>query len=180
VTGTVVGNDNVGGLIGDSSFAIILRSSAICEINAEQTAGGLVGHDGLLLMDCYFRGSIAGSTVGGLVGKPFPTHTINCYAACKILPPEADGMDSLIGGLFGNTRWTPMTISCFWDTELSGVTAGTGSDQQLELGKGLTTEQMMDEQVFRNAGWDFNYVWVISEGEYPRLQWELIENPDDL
>jgi hypothetical protein len=178
MTGTVIGNDNVGGLIGDSSDAIILRSSAICEINAEQTAGGLVGHEGLLLMDCYFRGSIAGSTVGGLVGKSslFLTHTINCYAACEILPLEADGIDSLVGGIFGYKSRTPATIACFWDAELSGVTASTGSDSPLELGKGLTTEQMMDEDLLRNAGWDFSYVWMIPEGEYPKLRWEVTED----
>jgi len=175
MTGTVVGNDNVGGLIGDSSFAIILRSSAICEINAGQTAGGLVGHEGFLLMDCYFQGSISGSTMGGLVGKTLHTHTINCYAACEVLHPEADGIDSLTGGLFGDTSWTPMTIACFWDTELSGITASTGSGQS-ELGTGLTAELMMDEELFHDAGWDFSLVWMISEGEYPKLQWEVIDN----
>jgi hypothetical protein len=177
MTGTVTGNDNVGGLIGDSSDAIILRSSAICEINAEQTAGGLVGHDGLLLMDCYFQGSIAGSTVGGLVGKTFLTQTINCYAACEILPLEADGIDSLVGGIFGYKSRTPATIACFWDTELSGVTTSTGS-HSLELGTGLSTEQMQDEMTFRNAGWDFSHVWRIFEGEYPKLQWEIDKSND--
>jgi hypothetical protein len=175
MTGTVTGNDNVGGLIGDSLDAIILRSSAICEINAEQTAGGLVGHTGLLLMDCYFKGSIAGSTVGGLVGKTMRTHTINCYAAWEILPLEADAIDSLVGGLFGDKSRTPMTIACFWDTELSGVTTSAGSGQ-MEFGTGLSTEQMQDEMTFRNAGWDFDHIWTISEDEYPKLQWEITED----
>ena len=103
------------------------------------------------------------------------TQTINCYAACEILPLEADGIDSLVGGLFGYKSRTPATIACFWDTELSGVTTSTGSSQK-ELGTGLSTEQMQDEMTFRNAGWDFNYVWMISEGEYPKLRWEAIED----
>ena len=67
--------------------------------------------------------------------------------------------------------WAPQTISCFWDTALSGVTASTGSDP-LVLGTGLTTEQMQGQEVFQNAGWDFSHVWMMCEGNYPRLQWE--------
>jgi len=172
MTGTVIGNENVGGLIGKSMSAIILRSSANCEITAEQTAGGLVGHAifGLMLADCYSQGSIVGSTVGGSVGES-GTQIINCYAACKILSMEAEGTDSLVGGLFGDTTWTPTTIACFWDAEYSGIAVSTGSDLR-EFGTGLSTEQMMGEDVFHDAGWDFSHVWTISEGDYPRLQWE--------
>jgi hypothetical protein len=180
MTGMVIGSDNVGGLIGDSSQLLMLRSSANCEVIAEYTAGGLVGDCGHreLIADCYTQGSISGSIIGGLAGQAYDNQVMNCYAACELFPLQAEDQELLVGGLFGKARsrlWAPLTISCFWDTELSGVTAGTGSDQQLELGKGLTTEQMMDEEVFRNAGWDFNYVWVMPEGDYPKLQWELIE-----
>jgi hypothetical protein len=66
-----------------------------------------------------------------------------------------------------------MTVACFWDTELSGVTVGASAHtQDLDLGTGLTTEQMHDRHVFENAGWDFEHTWTIREGQYPTLQWE--------
>jgi len=183
-TGTVIGNNNVGGLIGSSGM-MIWRSSANCEVIAEQTAGGLAGSahwsNGLSIADCYAQGSVTGSIVGCLVGESSFTQVMNCYAACEVFPLETEGRGPFIGGLFGDTsmpRWAPLTVACFWDTESSGVAASTGSDP-LELGTGLTTEQMRNEDVFRNAGWDFSHVWMICEGDYPRLQWE-VEDCNDL
>ena len=184
-TGAVFGSNNVGGLIGDSRGSIILRSSAICEVTAEETAGGLAGKAiwsfGSMFTDCYFQGSVAGATVGGLIGEVMRIQVLNCYAACEILPRGAKGRDPVIGGLFGDTRttsWAPLTAACFWDAELSGIDISTGS-YPLELGTGLTTEQMLDEEVYRNAGWDFNHDWMICEGGYPKLRWE-VEDCNDL
>ncbi len=182
--GTVIGSDNVGGLIGSSGM-MIWRSSANCEVTAEQTAGGLAGSahwsNGLSIADCYAQGSVTGSIVGGLVGRSPYNQVMNCYAACELFPMEAEDTDPLVGGLFGDIfvlNWTPMTTACFWDAELSGVAVSTGS-HPIELGIGLTTEQMQDEDVFRSAGWDFSNIWMICEGDYPRLQWE-IEDCNDI
>ncbi|MGD2095400.1 MAG: hypothetical protein PVH77_10370 [Phycisphaerales bacterium] len=38
---------------------------------------------------------------------------------------------------------------------------------------GLTTEQMQNESIFQDAGWDFSHVWTIQEGHYPQLQLEI-------
>jgi len=57
---------------------------------------------------------------------------------------------------------------------LSQTVNSIGSDP-LELGTGLTTDQMQDQEVFQNAGWDFNQLWMICEGDYPRLQWEAVD-----
>jgi len=182
-TGIVTGGDIVGGIIGKSRQTFVLRSSAICDVTADKIAGGLTGQANwwslsCLFSDCYFQGSIAGSTIGGLVGETADIQALNCYAACEFFPPGTEGGDPVIGGLFGETsipEWAPITENTFWDTDFSGIAASIGS-HSLELGTGLTTEQMHDEEVFRNAGWDFDHVWMISEGEYPKLRWEAIED----
>jgi len=183
-TGTVTGSSYVGGLIGSSGM-MIWRSSANCEVIAEQTAGGLAGSahwsNGLSIADCYAQGSVTGSIVGGLVGESHHNQVMNCYAACELFALETEGTDPLVGGLFGDIftpYWVPLTVACFWDAELSGIAVSTGSDP-LELGTGLTTEQMRNEDAFRSAGWDFDHVWIICEGDYPRLQWE-VEDCNDL
>jgi hypothetical protein len=184
-TGIVTGSNNVGGLIGSYYETFIWKSSANCSVTADQTAGGLIGSarwsHGALIVDCYAQGSISGSIVGGLMGEGRDIRVINSYAACEVFPLEIENGELFIGGLIGDTltrHWAPHTISCFWDTELSGITVSTGSDS-LEIGTGLTTEQMLNEDVFRNAGWDFRHVWIISGGGYPKLQWE-IEDENDL
>ena len=179
-TGIVTGGDIVGGLIGESRKTFVSWSSAICDVTAEKIAGGLTGQAtwwnlSCLFTDCYFQGSIAGSTIGGLVGEPGDIQVLNCYAACESFPLGTEGRDPYIGGLFGEIfipDWAPITENCFWDTELSGIAASIGS-HSLELGTGLSTEQMLDEEVFQNAGWDFSHTWTISEGDYPRLKWEI-------
>ena len=176
--GTVLGVNNVGGLAGDSDETMIWRSWSDCDVTAEQTAGGLVGSahwpSGLVVADCYARGSVAGLVVGGLAGDARHNQFLNCYAACEVVPLQIEGEESLAGGLFGEVRvprWAPLTTACFWDAELSGIAESAASDP-VELGVALTTEQMRDEKVLRDAGWDFKHVWTICEGDYPRLQWE--------
>jgi hypothetical protein len=178
---TVSGVDTVGGLIGSSDETMIWSSSADCNVTAKRVAGGLAGRavwgiSGALIADCYARGSVAGSVVGGLAGEARHNQFMNCYAACEIIPVEIEGQKLLVGGLLGDVSipdWGPMTVACFWDAELSKITTGASTrTQDMDLGTGLTTEQMQDQQVFENAGWDFDYTWMIREGQYPTLQWE--------
>ena len=186
-SGTVIGKDEVGGLIGDSDETMIWMSSADCDVTAERIAGGLAGRaiwgiTGALIADCYARGSVTGSVIGGLAGEARNNQFLNCYAACEIFPVEIEGEELHVGGLFGDARipvWAPMTISCFWDVELSQIPFGASTHMQdLELGMGLTTGQMQDREVYENAGWDFKTVWMISEGNYPKHQWQAEEGEE--
>ncbi|HNS22880.1 MAG TPA: hypothetical protein PKH24_20445 [Sedimentisphaerales bacterium] len=179
--GVVVGRDYVGGLVGHvyAWSQVILRCAATCEVVAEQTAGGLVGNallsSGGLLADCYARGSVTGSPAGGLAGAIVGTSVLNSYAACEMIPATtSDGTAPVVGGLFGQASPSldaPMD-GCFWDSQLSVVSVGAGSDST-SCGIGLTTEQMQQQATFEQAGWDFDSIWAMTEGEYPALQWEL-------
>lgn len=178
-TGSVIGNRDVGGLIGiTTTQAIVLKCSANCEVIGEHNAGGLIGNANLptgpLIANSYARGSVAGSVVGGLAAEAGQSQFLNCYAACRIIPLQVEGERMLVGGLFGDVwtpRWAPIAVACFWDAELSGIAVSSGS-HPLELGAGLTTEQMLEVKVFRDAGWDFAWTWTICEGDYPTLQWQ--------
>ena len=185
VTGTVRGRGSVGGLIGDAGRVIIWKSSANCDVFAHESAGGLVGSTvwdpALSLINCYAKGPISGLSVGGLIGEGCPNQVINCYSACEFIDlgfgSRAGG--PVLGGLFGNMKIlkrAPITLGCFWDTETLGIAISSGSDPHLELGKGLSTKQIQDEQVFRDAGWDFDHVWMMPEVEHPKLRWEVIED----
>jgi hypothetical protein len=176
--GAVVGKNKIGGLMGNSGRSMILNSSANCQVTADQIAGGLTGSSiwsGLVLSNCYAQGSITGSIVGSLAGEARHNQVMNCYAACSLFGREFESEEPVVGGLFADTiipAWAPETIACFWDAELSAIAVSTGSNP-LKLGMGLTTELMQNEEVFRNAGWDFDHTWIIYEGGYPRLRWEI-------
>ena len=178
--GNVIGGDNVGGLIGESDEDLILRSSAHCDVTAERTAGGLVGYAywgfSQVIADCYVQGSVTGSLIGGLAGVDCHNQLLNCYAAFEIFPVQLEGEELFVGGLFGDVEKSekaPLTDSCFWDIELSQIAIGANASQEeqeqtLQFNTGLTTEQMQNREVFENAGWDFNTIWMIDEGDYPR------------
>ena len=181
--GTVAGTDYVGGLVGDMAMAAsILRSTADCDVTAEQTAGGLAGNaalfapHGQLVADCYARGSVAGSITGGLIGNASDVRIVNCYAACEMIPaasPAATSSTTAVGGLWGNAdaHSPPLVTGCFWDVELSNVHVGAGSGPG-HYGTGLTTQQMQQRDAFQQAKWDLGYTWAMPENDYPVLQWE--------
>jgi len=179
VRGTATGRDNVGGLVGTlANAASIIRSTAECDVTAEFTAGGLVGDASLsasrspLISDCHSRGVVAGTIVGGLIGAASWVRIVNSYAACEMVP-MVGATPVVLGGLLGeaDVRRPPLAPGCFWDAELSGVSAGIGSGRV--LGTSLTTEQMQQQATFEQAGWDFDSVWVMAEDGYPVLQWEV-------
>lgn len=183
-SGTVIGTNNVGGLAGKTKRSVVLRCGADCEVTAEGTAGGLIG-DGWsgrhLMADSYARGSVAGSLIGGLLGKGPDLRVMNCYAACEMIALGSIEKPAVAGGLFGEI-WMhrgPVALVCFWDVELSTVDSAVGDwatgEARPDLGTGLTTEQMQDEATFDQAGWDLDYVWAVPDGNYPVLRWELNE-----
>jgi hypothetical protein len=103
----------------------------------------------------------AKNKVGGLVGDntygSYGGYIKNCYSTGHV---TGDG-----GGLVGYNWMGGVTYDSYWDKETSGKTSSHG-------GAGRTTAEMMQEATF--AGWDFDEVWGIVEGEtYPFLLWEL-------
>lgn len=167
----------VGGIAGFSLSGEISRCHAAATVSGDgdnSCMGGLVGeaHFWTVISDCYAIGSISsngkGKGLGGLVGivsegDLFPTSgkIVHCYAAGRIVAGE-DSSDR--GGLLGKeARIQPLTGSCCFLLGPESPDNGNGQP--------LSEEQMKQQASF--AGWDFDSVWAIQEGEsYPGLQWE--------
>ncbi len=79
--------------------------------------------------------------------------------------------------IHGGAKGGAVLISCLWDAQLAGVSMVDGSTSTVSA-TGLTTEQMQDQNILRDAGWDFSHVWTICEGDYPRLQWQAEDCED--
>jgi hypothetical protein len=178
-TGTVFGDELVGGLVGEN-LGTISDCFSTALVIGEGLVGGLVGHNGAgangRIMRCYSSGGVSGDwAIGGLVGMS-STRISNCYSVGSVTGTTG------VGGLIGSGKSTVVTYS-FWDTETSGQSTSDG-------GTGKTTAEMQTASTFLEAGWDFvdevengtNDIWWILEGrEYPRLWWDwlLVQVVDD-
>ncbi|MCT7517396.1 beta strand repeat-containing protein [Aliarcobacter cryaerophilus] len=98
-TGSVNGNSEVGGLVGDGGYGTIRNSYATGSVSGNDYVGGLVGRNYGTITNSYATNSVdgKGDRVGGLVGANGNNGTItNSYATGKV-----DG-NHQVGGLLGS------------------------------------------------------------------------------
>jgi WD40 repeat protein len=181
-TGTVNGDDNIGGLVGNNKGHMIQCYSSSAVSGNYIVAGLLGANEGqAAVIDCYSTGAVNGDdAVAGLVGFNLGDVTRCCSAG------TVTG-DLRVGGLVG---WTYGSIaSSLWDIQTSGQTNMCGRKEEGASGcddsLGKTTAEMQTAGTFLEAGWDFidettngtEDIWWILEGQdYPRLWWETDNN----
>jgi Galactose oxidase, central domain/Rhodanese-like domain/Kelch motif/The GLUG motif len=198
-TGSVSGEEAVGGLVGCTEDGIIVWSYSTGSASGTGSeVGGLVGGNwGGLITTSYSTGSVAGGDcVGGLVGRNIGRIAASCSRSAVNAISEVGGLVGCndygtvtasysigivsgtvdVGGLIGrNNTEDPNDEdpihSSFWDIGASGQAAS-------DAGIGKTTPDMKDIQTFLSAGWDFETVWVMPPGEYPRAERREPEGPD--
>jgi hypothetical protein len=191
-TGSILGNDYIGGIIGDSKGNIDNCYSA-ANISGHYEVGGLFGGSNGNVSNCYATGSVYGSyyAVGGLAGYSAAGTVSNCYSTSStngslwvggLIGYYGDGLvsnsystgavsgSSPIGGLIGGIAGggTGTVSNSFWDNQTSGQSTSAG-------GTGKTTAQMKTKTTFTDAGWDFVNIWDIYSGfnsGYPFLAWQ--------
>lgn len=98
--GTVKGQENVGGLVGDMDIGEICDCYAKVIATGNEDVGGLVGQiDSGSVGRCYTSGSVTGmGSIGGLIGRIDNGKIYDCYATGEVLGKH------LVGGLVGNNR----------------------------------------------------------------------------
>ena len=149
-TGTVSGEDYVGGLVGRIYKIDVTNSYSTCNVTgSEDYVGGLGGQirDNSTVSNCYSTGTvIGGSAVGGLAGNIHlgSTTVSNCYSTGSV---TGTGQ---VGGFAGSRTSSGIVSNCFWDTETSGQASSDG-------GTGKTTAEMKTVTTFTDAGWDFEF-----------------------
>jgi hypothetical protein len=182
-TGTVSGNESVGGLVGSNSGSVS-RSYTTGAVDANDNFGGLVGTNGErhcgvrrcwdvpgMVDDSYSIASILGNSTncGGLVGINYAGQINRCFSAGTVL--GLSGFGGLVGLADAND-----VVASMWDTETSGQNTSPG-------GTGKTTAEMHTASTSLEGGWDFvgesengtEDIWAICEGvDYPHLAWEFV------
>ncbi|MHC4657706.1 MAG: GLUG motif-containing protein [Planctomycetota bacterium] len=172
-----------GGLTGWNYFGHIDGSYATGNVSGGDYGGGLVGRNYYgTISDSYSRGSVIGAEdVGGLVGNNDWSGSVisRCYSVGTVTGTQD------VGGLVGSNDMG-IVEDCFWDTENSNRANMCGSSDGgtgCNNGNGKTTAEMMDPNIFLDAGWDFvgetvngpNDIWKICDGtNYPKLWWQFL------
>ncbi len=179
-TGSVDGNDYVGGLIGHNQAAVTNCYTYVSDcyakgsVNGEEVVGGLIGYNTGSVTLCYSLGGVNGETVvGGLVGQNGffvdGASVTECYSAGVVSGSSSVG--GLVGLLDTYSSWVEKS---FWDIETSGERNMCGSHNDpsgnaCDPNYGKTTAQMKQQSNFTD--WDFINTWNIGENQtYPYLR----------
>ncbi|MFP9191299.1 CARDB domain-containing protein [Natrialbaceae archaeon A-CW1-1] len=166
VSGTVVGEDNVGGIIGGTTTGeggedvVLSESASHASVQGERKVGGIIGQSsGDRVTNSYASGVVSGhGGVAGVLGhNNFGGIVTTSYANATL---EGDG-----GGLVANNVDGSVTDS-YWDVDTTGMWTSDGG------GTALRTDEMTgDDAVSTLSGFDFEETWAVTDS-YPVLAWE--------
>jgi The GLUG motif. len=177
VSGTVKGNQYVGGLVGVNKSSGVISgcySTAFVTQNANGSdIGGLVGRNYGTISNCYARGAVdcsvsLGGYAGGLVGTNASTATIkNCYSTGSV----TTGPGSYYGGLLGMQAGS--MVACFYDKDTSGMSdtgKGTGCDTAAMKTASTFSSWSISSGADSSKIWGIDSTMTINNG-YPYLQY---------
>ncbi|MBN2269214.1 MAG: hypothetical protein JXN61_01280 [Sedimentisphaerales bacterium] len=161
--GTVSGTSSVGGIVG-WNYGTLEQCYAVGQVTGTSEVGGLIGHNynSGQLIQCYAISDVSGHhRIGGLVG--FNSAIISeCFGACSV--NGAIG-ESDVGALVGFVSSGYYARNSFWDNSICQNNPG-------EAARGLPTSWMKEMKTYSLNDWDTE-VWTIDEGnDYPHLAWE--------
>jgi len=181
-SGTVTGEENVGGLVGRNN-GTILSSYSACMVSGASYVGGLVGFNTRgTISSSHSSGRVYGSNrVGGLVGYYYSQrgHISSSYSSARVHGTwQVGGLLGYIGGGPGHISSSYSTGRVYGVQDAGGLVGHTydgssawkvftgtisssfwdvESSEQTESigGTGLSTEQMQDSSTYLGADWDF-------------------------
>ncbi len=123
--GRVSGIRYVGGLVGQLGPGTIHRSYSKADVVGNENVGGLVGgtlRETAIVDSSYATGDVDGSLyVGGLAGQVVQGRVFRCYAAGAVT-----GKQGVVGGLVGGRKVLGQVIGSLWDIESSGQATSDG------------------------------------------------------
>jgi hypothetical protein len=171
-TGSVTGSVSckyVGGLVGSNEGWEVINSYATGSVSGNEYVGGLVGLNVVPVNNCYSTGSVSGSGshIAGLTGSNEGDGMINnSYATGSV-----SGSGTNIGGLSGYNGDYNEVNNCFWDTQTSGQSTsfgGTGLTTAQMKTQSIFTTAPSNWDFTSNSGlWKIQRCSYIS---YPYLQ----------
>jgi hypothetical protein len=176
----ITGNNNVGAILGYSnSGSVSLQNIFVSgSVKGNDYVGGLAGcirsSSSYAHSNCYFIGKVEGANyVGGLGAYVGTTATNNVYIsnsyfAGTIIVPEG----KKAGGIISTSApdGTASITDCYFYAKDATLDAH-GTDATIATGASKTLVEMKQASTF--AGWDFTNIWKINEGtSTPYFKWQ--------
>jgi len=168
---------NIGGFIGENVGSTVQKCYSMGDVKAKNIAGGFIGYNEASdLVDCFCRGNVTLNPYsytysGGFVGKAYRSGILtNCYSTGKVTGVTTVG--AFIGENISDT-----VVNCFFDTEMSDLTNGIGTDALSQTVNAKNTSAMKQQNTF--VDWNFDTTWSISatvNDGYPYLKSECFAN----
>jgi len=180
--------DGVGGLIGITNVqGMVINSHYQGTVRGGQIVGGLIGGlNGITVQKCWTQGEVKGEAkIGGFAGEIAGSAVENSYSQAKVSATNnlaggfayssnskglyynyaagyVSGPNINKAGFLQKRGYSSRETDCYWDIQTTGQSQSEGT------AIGLTTGQMQNQTNFSN--WDFNSIWTIEAGDYPRLR----------
>jgi flagellin-like protein len=134
-------NRNAGGLVGQSTGFnnVINKSYATGSVTGDEQVGGLVGNNNLALSNSYSTGSVSGSTsIGGLVGSNAGSVSSSYWDTVSSGQNSSGGgatglTTSEMQGSVAETNMTAFDFSSDWVTVSGDYPVSAYIDQQIQL-----------------------------------------------
>ncbi len=179
----ITGNNNTGGLIGGTmggEDGIVENCFVTGSVTGDQYVGGLIGLSRPYVYDSYTDVDVWGgsysslqtSEIGGFIGSMNRGEVYRSYSMGEVLQTEGENVGAFVGSCGGDD-----TFNNYFDRETSGYDDSDINDDGAEP---KYTSEMQDINTFLPE-WDIveednheDETWVIEDGEdYPRLGWEI-------
>lgn len=162
-SGKVVGVNEVGGLVGYNDEGRINKCYASGAVKGKKYVGGLLGENYGLTENSYASGRVsAEKTAGGLLGYNDDGWVKYCLSFGYV--DSCPGSGGLVGWSQHKFGGTGVVNSSFWDIKTSRAFKSNG-------GEGMVTSQLKSMNPYKEAGWDFEHIWTLSDNSrYPELR----------
>ncbi len=165
---TVKGRKTVGGLISENQGKLA-QCYSNGSVVGTQEVGGLVGRcssEGIIA-NCYTTCGVQGEDqIGGLFGTVYPKALVsNCYATGKVTGNRR------IGGVIGYGYFGNEVVNCFWNIETSGLSSLSADKHVYKDCLGLTTAQMKQQATFTGWDFEIVWGNKENE-TLPYLRWQ--------
>jgi len=186
VTGTIIGGDHVGGLIGGNCNNDSISNTYVdVTINSYSQTGGFLGvTDGnITVTNSYFKGNISATGrgwVGGIIGLIDKQGIIKVSSCVSIGDVSSIEVAGPFIGENGAYNGNLATVSLFYnniyntDANINGQTGWNVSSPvpgSVENPTGKSSAQLKQQATYTGIGWDFSNIWTITEGQtYPQLK----------
>lgn len=187
LTGSIVGNDHVGGFVGGQADQVTIKNSYLdATVEGSSQSGGFVGATGgsVTIENSYFTGSISTSWgwAGGFIGlidRQGEIKISNSVSIGDVASGEKAG--AIIGGNIADNGIPRGTVSLFLNNiyNLDAIITTNGQEWVVpaEVPGSIVSAlaklpaDLKKVATFTAIGWDFSNIWTIVENtEYPKLK----------